>query len=249
MNEQIYRLSAKLYDELHAGEVQVLSESLRKYLFDIRISEGSKILDIGCGTGTLLGKLSNYGFCGTGFDIAPEMVKEAKRKYPSLNFMVMDLCDFELDQKFDVILCTNDVINYLEPNARGNFFSMISKHLNPKGICYIDFDTETDMNCFWQGQKSVKKGQGWKVTRSSFYDKESCIGTEIQDWVISINGKTYEFTEVHKLYPFSSSDVCKLVKNLSMQIRHYIEPTEFCMLDKSLDSYLRLGCILIADIQ
>jgi len=244
MNKQIYRLSAKFYDELNTGELQFLSESLANYFFEKRISEGSNILDLGCGTGTLLGKLSNYGFCGTGIDVAPEMVKEAKRKYPSLNFKVMDLCSFELEEKFDVILCTNDVINYLEPNAREDFFTQISKHLNLEGICYIDFDTETDMSCCWQGQKSFKKGQGWEVTRSSFYDKEVCIGTEIQDWVINKNGKTYNFNEVHKLHPLSSSDVCKLVKNVSMQIRNFVEPTEFCMVNKSLDTYLRLGCIL-----
>jgi len=244
MNKQIYRLSAKFYDELNAEEIQFLSESLANYFSKKRFSEDSKILDLGCGTGNLLGKLSNHGYCGTGIDVAPEMVKEAKRKYPSLNFKVVDLCNFELEEKFDVILCTNDVINYLEPNVREDFFTSISKHLSLDGICYIDFDTETDMSCCWKGQKSVKKGQGWEVTRSSFYDKEDCIGTEIQHWVISNNGKTYKFNEVHKLYPFSSLEICKLVKNVSMQIRHFVEPTEFCIVNQSLDSYLRLGCIL-----
>jgi SAM-dependent methyltransferase len=249
MIDKNYSLSAKLYDKLHAGEVEILAESLTKYFFDLGISEGSTILDLGSGTGTLLGQLSNHGLCGTGIEVVPEMVKEAKRKYPSLNFILMDFCCFELDQKFDVILCTNDSINNLEPDARGDFFTRIEKHLNPGGKCYIDFDTETDITSFWQDQKSVNEGQGWKITRSNFYDQQRCLGTEVHDWVVSKNGKTHEFTEVHKLYPLSPSDVSELAKNAAMRVVNFIEPTKFRMVDESLDSYLRLGCVLMANVK
>jgi len=61
MNEKNYSLSAKLYDKLHAGEVEILAGSLKKYFFDLGISKGATILDLGSGTGTLLGQLSNHG--------------------------------------------------------------------------------------------------------------------------------------------------------------------------------------------
>ena len=82
-NDKIAKLEKSLKVKKDELAKQKLLED-RISLFEKRISEGSNILDLGCGTGTLLGKLSNYGFCGTGIDVAPEMVKEAKRKYPSL---------------------------------------------------------------------------------------------------------------------------------------------------------------------
>ena len=86
MIDKNYSLSAKFYDKLHAGEVEILAESLAKYFFDLGISEGSTILDLGSGTGTLLGQLSNHGLCGTGIEIVPEMGKRSKKKIPFTQF-------------------------------------------------------------------------------------------------------------------------------------------------------------------
>jgi len=95
----------------------------------------------------------------------------------------------------------------------------------------------------------VNEGQGWKVTRSNFYGQQRCLGTEVHDWIISKNGKTHEFTEVHKLYPLSPSDVSELANNAAMRVVNFIEPTKFRMVDESLDSYLRLGCVLMANVK
>ena len=55
--------------------------------------------------------------------------------------------------------------------------------------------------------------------------------------------------EVHKLYPLSPSDVSELANNAVMRVVNFIEPTEFRMVDESLDSYLRLGCVLMANVK
>ena len=54
---------------------------------------------------------------------------------------------------------------------------------------------------------------------------------------------------VHKLYPLSPSDVSELAKNAAMRVVNFIEPTKFRMVDESLDSYLRLGCVLMANVK
>lgn len=68
--------------------------------------EGASFLDIGCGHGDLSTLARAKGYTYTGFDISPDMIEEAKRKYPHENFIVLDGANFAqaLDQQFDVIL-------------------------------------------------------------------------------------------------------------------------------------------------
>ncbi len=52
------------------------------------VPEGSRVLDIGCGTGRLLAGLKPA--YGLGLDLSPAMVEQARRAHPDLTFMVGD---------------------------------------------------------------------------------------------------------------------------------------------------------------
>lgn len=78
-----------------------------------KIKTGKKILDIGCGTGTLLLKLKpSYG---VGIDISEMMIKIARQKNKSkkIFFWTGKIEKFSSRQKFDYIIMV-DVIEHLE---------------------------------------------------------------------------------------------------------------------------------------
>jgi len=93
------------------------------------IPENSKILEIGCGSGNLLASLKPK--VGVGIDISLGMIKEAKSKYSSFNFIHADIEDLEvlsnLDQVFDFIIIS-DTIGYL--NDIENTFEELHKVCN-----------------------------------------------------------------------------------------------------------------------
>lgn len=61
------------------------------------IPKEARVLDLGCGIGDLLAALEpSYGL---GVDLSPEMVSNAERRYPELNFMVGDIEDAGLVAK------------------------------------------------------------------------------------------------------------------------------------------------------
>lgn len=61
------------------------------------------ILDIGCGSGELTQKLADTGAQVTGIDRSEEMIWEARRKYPDLDFHVMDASKLSFTEKFDAL--------------------------------------------------------------------------------------------------------------------------------------------------
>ena len=79
------------------------------------VAKGSRVLDLGCGTGQLLAELSPGH--GTGIDISSEMIEIAKEKYPDLEFLVGDIEDPEtlkgVKGPFDAIILS-DTISSLE---------------------------------------------------------------------------------------------------------------------------------------
>ncbi|MFO8129362.1 MAG: glycosyltransferase [Bacteroidales bacterium] len=80
------------------------NKSLEKY-FSFIIPEGSKVLELGCGTGDLLHSVKPS--MGVGVDFSKNMLEIAREKYPDLEFVHADADDYMTDQKFDYIILSD----------------------------------------------------------------------------------------------------------------------------------------------
>jgi 2-polyprenyl-3-methyl-5-hydroxy-6-metoxy-1,4-benzoquinol methylase len=96
----------RAYWEQKAGAYY--EDQARYYKF--LIPEGLRVLEIGSGLGNLLAAVKP--FRGVGIDLSPEMVKEAARRHPTLEFRVGDVETLDLDENFDVIILA-DVVGHL----------------------------------------------------------------------------------------------------------------------------------------
>ncbi len=105
-----------------------------------------RLLDIGCGTGTLPIMLSQVGFHVTGIDLSEEMLAIAQQKAQSLgqsiSFFQMDMTNLEEMETFDLITIFCDSINYLTtPLAVQKTFQGVYDLLDDRG--YFLFDTHS----------------------------------------------------------------------------------------------------------
>jgi trans-aconitate methyltransferase len=64
---------------------------------------GERILDLGCGTGTLTYEIAKTGANVIGIDSSPEMINQAKAKHPEIEFKTQDGHDFQFDILFDAV--------------------------------------------------------------------------------------------------------------------------------------------------
>jgi SAM-dependent methyltransferase len=74
------------------------------------IPPGKTVLELGCGFGDLLAALQPRK--GVGIDISPGMIAHARQRHPDLTFLEGDAHSFDLQEKFDYVICS-DLVNDL----------------------------------------------------------------------------------------------------------------------------------------
>jgi SAM-dependent methyltransferase len=95
------------------------------------------LLEVACGTGTLLSYLG--GFVRTGADISPQMLRVARRKLPaSVSLIESDLAHLELGRQYDIVLCLDGAIGYLKPEQIPTALEGIALHTIAKGLVLLE---------------------------------------------------------------------------------------------------------------
>jgi len=97
---------------------------------------GERVLDLGCGTGHLAAKIAEAGAQVVGVDRSHEMIRQARLKYPSLRFEVMDAREISLDGTFDAVF-SNATLHWIKEPER--VIAAVQKSLRPRGRLVAEF--------------------------------------------------------------------------------------------------------------
>lgn len=102
-----------------------------------RLQPGSKVLDVGCGSGRDSLFFKNQGYEVTAIDGSAELVKLASQllEQPVLLMDFQKLC---LQDQFDGIWACASLL-HLEKPALGRVIAYLAEHLKPGGIFYMSF--------------------------------------------------------------------------------------------------------------
>lgn len=104
----------------------------------ITASAGSRVLDLGCGNGTLTRKLADSGFDVCGIDASPTLVKLAKETYPELCFEEGDATNFHLEEKVNVIF-SNAVFHWIDREKQPSLIRCLADALVENGELVCEF--------------------------------------------------------------------------------------------------------------
>ena len=134
----------KIFDEFYVTLYDSLYKSTAKDKYEIgvitentNLGERSKLLDIGSGTGTIVGHLSSEGYDAEGIDVSSAMIEHSKEKYPDAKFSVKDaLVSMSFPaNNFTHITCLFFTIYYIENKL--SFFTNCMNWLKPGGYLVL----------------------------------------------------------------------------------------------------------------
>ncbi len=139
---------ARYYDAVVALMTLGRENTLRRATLDlVQLRPSDRVLEIGCGTGTLtLGAKARVGASGeaAGLDIAPEMVdaanRKAARKGVDASFQVGSIAKIPYpDSCFDSVMCSF-MIFHMPDDVRREGFAEVYRVLKPGGhLSILDF--------------------------------------------------------------------------------------------------------------
>ena len=140
MSDDNRRAFAEFYDQIYLKRKDYKRESeiVQNIIKRFGPKPSKTLLDVGCGTGEHLKYLSGHFLC-TGLDISEEMISKAKKKVPNAKFIVANMRDFKLQDKFDVITCLFSSIGYVQ-NQRNLVKTLrnFHDHLNDHGLTLVE---------------------------------------------------------------------------------------------------------------
>lgn len=91
-------------------------------------------LDVGCGcTGRFIDLLLDKRFKPEGVDISDEMISLAKKRHPTINFQIKDICEWVPPKKYDFITAW-DSIWHVPLDQQENVISKLISSLNANGV-------------------------------------------------------------------------------------------------------------------
>lgn len=142
---------------------------------------GREVLDAACGTANSTLPLIRRGLDVSACDLSPAMVAEARRKLPDRRRVgVADMRALALEQRFDLVTCLDDGVNYLlgERDLRAGLGGL-ARSLRPGGLLVFDVNTLGTLRAAYSGVHEYETGD-WRFRwtgRSSRTAPSGCIAS------------------------------------------------------------------------
>lgn len=199
-------------------EVDFLDTLIKKHNYNSKT-----ILETACWTWVVAREFQNIWYDITWLDINQNMLKKAQNLISKDKLILWDMTNFDLKQKFDVVLCNyNSICHLLNWEDWVKFFEMANNHLDKDGIFIFDINTIFEFE---------------NITREfaqfyNFWDDVVCLEMEkennIYKWIIKIfkkidDGKYELIVENVKEVSFDINEIKKELKNKWFKIMETLD--------------------------
>lgn len=139
-----YESLASVYDKF-TGDVNYTDfANFYEAAFQNRDKKVSRLLDLGCGTGTVTAILAQRGYSLIAVDSSPDMLCLAQEKLSALDLaqppllLCQSMTELALHGRVDAAISCLDAVNYLSPAEVPAAFQRLHRHLEPGGLFVFD---------------------------------------------------------------------------------------------------------------
>ena len=100
----------------HGGFASVTTQSVRALLDAARVTKGTRVLDVACGPGYAAAAAAARGATAIGVDFSSEMIKQARSRYPGIEFQEGDAEQLAFENSsFDAVVLNFGMLHLARP--------------------------------------------------------------------------------------------------------------------------------------
>lgn len=175
--------------------------------------DGKSILDAPCGYGRVSNSLVTLGYKVTGIDISDYFInlarEQAKQQGLSVSYVVGNILDKKISEKFDAVLNIFTSLGYLEDDKKNELFiKKLCQYTKRGGRLIIEIINPIALTKDYRGKESVLLKDGTKLYFNRYLDfRTSTSVTKIKE--VKRDNKAKELVHIIRLYyPHELINIC-----------------------------------------
>jgi SAM-dependent methyltransferase len=199
----VFSRSARIYDAIYASVRDYPREAAElDRLIQERRPGARTLLDVACGTGAHLEHLKDYEV--EGLDLDPEMLAVARERLPDIAFHERDMAGFDLDRRFDTVVCMFSSIGYVRTEKRlHSAIASMARHLERGGVLVVEpWLSPADWLDRHIGAVFVDEPET-KIARMNVSQREGNVSIVEFEYLVGTPDGIERFTETHELGLFT----------------------------------------------
>ncbi|MGX7244343.1 class I SAM-dependent methyltransferase [Enterococcus quebecensis] len=145
------------------------------------------VLDIGCGTGELTNQIAQLGHKVTGIDQSINMINQAKKSHPNLNFLQEDILNPSDQLEMYDIAFSNAVFHWIPDQEL--LLKNISELLNENGQLICEFGAMGNV-------QSIRQAFGRELNGLGLVFEEPFCFTSVEDYRVLLEKNHFDVVEI-----------------------------------------------------
>lgn len=221
---------AQVYDLL---TFNVPYDKIAKYYAEILsdLTSGKRILDMGCGTGSLTTRLAKLGFDMIGQDASTEMLSIAANKSDKVRWICQNMAETDIGGRVDGVISTLDSVNHLKSPAEiFNCFKRAAACLDRGGVFVFDVNTVYKHREILGNNTFVYDVDGvYCVWQNSFSPVDNGVDIDLDLFFEGRDGRYSRGEEHFREIALSGGEICRMLRNAgfgSVNIWEYLSYNE-----------------------
>lgn len=190
-----------------------------------KMTSGKRLLDMGCGTGSLTVRLAERGFKVIGQDASPEMLSVAAGKSSEVMWICQNMEETDIGGEVDAVISTLDSVNHLNGReAFLNCFRQAAECLPGGGVFVFDVNTVYKHREILGNNTFIYDVDGvYCVWQNSFDLADNGVDIELDLFFENENGTYSRGGESFREIAFSKHEYCQMLEETGFEVVNILE--------------------------
>lgn len=193
------------------------------------MTSGTRVLDIGCGTGNLTVRLAKAGFELVGMDASEDMLMYAAQKSSEVMWICRSMDSREFGVQADAVISTLDSINHLPDRAAvERCFRGAAEALKSGGVFVFDVNTVCKHREVLGGNTFVYDVDGvYCVWSNEFSEADNGVNIELDLFFEQPDGSYLRGGESFREIAFTEAELCGMLEAAGFEVANVWEYPTF----------------------